>query len=389
MSNLDALYDEYVEVKSMDGIDIYKTTKTGATQQWRQEIQGDKYRIVSGQVNGKLVVSEWTVCKPTNEGRSNERDGAAQAIFEVNANYKKKLDKDYHRTMDTISEGSHILPCMLAHEYSKAKLRKNTPAITEYYLQPKLNGMRCLVNKDGMWTRNGKPIVSCPHIFEALKPAFENNPDLIFDGELYNHIYKDNFNEIMSICKQMKPDAEDLEKSRQFAQYHMYDLQSKENDIFSLRSKRLEKFMSALFDPSCLKLVPTYKIESQEHANSLYAKFIEDLYEGGILRLDALYEGCRTWSLLKWKDFMDAEFILVDLESGDGNWSGKAKRAILKVADGRLFGAGITGTMAFCAKLLDEKRKYIGKPTTVNFFQYTPDGIPLFGRCKEFDRMDV
>ena len=41
------------------------------------------------------------------------------------------------------------------------------------YSQPKLDGIRCIVKKDGMWSRNGKKIISAPHIHESLKPLFE------------------------------------------------------------------------------------------------------------------------------------------------------------------------------------------------------------------------
>src|SRR5271165_4862698 len=98
---------------------IYKTTNSGATQQWSQEIEGSKYRTISGQVNGKLVTSEWTQCIGTNIGRANERTPEQQAIFEVDANYKKKLEKDYHKSIDNIEEGSHIFQPMLAYEYNK------------------------------------------------------------------------------------------------------------------------------------------------------------------------------------------------------------------------------------------------------------------------------
>lgn len=378
---------------SKAGTIIYKTTKTGATQQWAQEILGNKYRTISGQVDGKLITSEWTVCEPTNAGRANERDPAAQAIFEVEANYKKKLDKDYHLSIDNIDEGSHILPCMLAQDYNKALLRKNPPKLETCYSQPKLDGMRCLVNKDGMWTRNGKAIVSCPHIFEALKKLFENCPEVVLDGELYNHDFKANFNEIMSIFKQLKPTEEDLKKSKKFGQYHIYDFPEwgRKDSIktnFGERYLALNATINAINSPY-LRVVRTDRIKSKEHLDQLYyEEYLADGYEGQIIRENKEYEGTRTWSLLKRKEFFDAEYELVDLQSGIGNWSGKAKIAVLKTKDGKQFGAGITGTMEFTAELLKNKDKYIGKMTTVNYTNLTPDGIPRFGRVKELDRID-
>ena len=366
---------------------IYKKTSTGATQMWQQEVEGSKYRTISGQVDGKKVTSAWTQCVVTNEGRANERTPAEQADFEVKANYQKKLEKDYHTSINDIEAGAHIFEPMLAQDYKKAILKKNAPDISTCYSQPKLDGMRCITNKSGMWSRKGKPVPSAPHIFQALKPLFDANPDLILDGELYNPIYADNFPELMSIFKQSKPTQEDLDKSKQFGQYHVYDLPSDEG-TFGVRFNELGNLVNKLNSPYII-LVPTALVKSQEHLDELYKSYLEAGFEGQIVREDAPYENKRTWSLLKRKEFLDAEFELVDLLEGLGNWAGKAKSALLKLPDGRTFNAGITGTMEFTADLLKNKDKYIGKKTTVNFFQYTPYGMPLFPRVKELNRQDA
>ncbi len=44
-----------------------------------------------------------------------------------------------------------------------------------------------LPKKNGLWTRNGKPYVSCPHIIELLKPIFDIHPTWVIDGEVYSH----------------------------------------------------------------------------------------------------------------------------------------------------------------------------------------------------------
>ncbi len=67
---------------------IYKRTSTGAVQRWHQEINPNnpsQYRTVSGQVDGKLVESEWKTCEGTNIGKKNERTPEQQAVFEVKA----------------------------------------------------------------------------------------------------------------------------------------------------------------------------------------------------------------------------------------------------------------------------------------------------------------
>ena len=71
---------------------LFARTNTGAIQEWIIEIEGNKYRTVYGQVDGKKITTEWTVAVPTNIGRSNERDGDKQAVFEAKALWKKKRE---------------------------------------------------------------------------------------------------------------------------------------------------------------------------------------------------------------------------------------------------------------------------------------------------------
>lgn len=388
---------------------IYKQTSTGATQQWQQEINPEnlgQYRTVSGQVGGKLVYSEWKQCQPTNVGKANYRSPEQQAIFEVEANYRKKLERDYHETTD-VSSGSKVFECMLAYEYTKRlekKVSKAFPAMNYkgLYSQPKLNGMRCPHLQDGPWTRNGKKIVSIPHITETLKYLYQSYPEVVLDGELYNHRFRDDFNELMSIFKQLKPTEQDILKSREFGQYHLYDITVNsdveyefngytlnKNTPFSERITILEQMVKEINSPY-IHFVTTTEVNSKEELDALYKEYAMNGYEGQMIRIaNSVYENDRTWSLIKRKDFFDKEYTLKDILEGKGNWAGKAKAALLEREDGKEFKAGITGSMAFCEELLKNKHKYIGKPTTVNFQVLSPDGIPIFGRCKEFARMDV
>ena len=159
---------------------IYKKTKGGKTQEWTAEVDGCKYRTIAGQSDGKKVTSEWTVCYPKNEGKANATTAEEQALKEAQALRKKKLERDYHEEVGNIEEKRHFEP-MLAEKWEDRKDEIKFPI----YSQPKLDGIRCIVKNDGMWTRAGKPIISAPHIFNALEPLFAANPGLIFDGELY------------------------------------------------------------------------------------------------------------------------------------------------------------------------------------------------------------
>jgi len=347
---------------------LYHIDENGNTRTWMMERVGNKYRTVSGIEGGKLVISEWKEVYGKNAGKANATTDDQQADLEVKALYKKKLDRKYHTSKETIEEGSKIIEPMLADKYkgwdSKWK---------HVFTQPKLDGMRCIATKNGLFSRQGKPIVSAPHIIQELAPLFELSPNLILDGELYNHELRDNFNELISIARQTKPTQDDLNKSASMIQYHVYDMVWKEH--FYNRLTYLESIIGSL-KSNVIKLVDTFSAENSEKLDQQYANFLENGYEGQMIRIDAPYENKRSKSLLKRKEFIDEEFEVIEILEGQGNWSGYAKSVQCKTKEGVVFNAGIKGTQEFTKELLN--RKPIPKTATVRYQNITPDGSLRF-----------
>lgn len=371
--------------------EVYKKTGAGKTQVWYMQIDGDKYRSFTGHVDGKMNTSEWTTAVPTNVGKSNERLGPAQAVFDVEAMYKKKTDKEYHYDINNIETAKHFLP-MLALELEKVK--DSIGYSDPFYAQPKLDGYRAVIQNDcKLKSRNGKPFVAAPHITEYLKPLFAKYPDLILDGELYNHDYCDDFYELSSIFKTQKVTAEDLELSEKVTQYHVYDMPSVKG-LYSERYAALQKLFADEDVNKYLRLVDTTFILAFD-IESHYERMLDLGYEGQILRRNAMYENKRTKNLIKNKPFDDAEFIIIAIEEGKGNWAGKAKKVKFLLdptkpaTEDNIGGAGIKGEKAFLVEVLKNRDYYLMKPTTIRYFGKTKDGKPRHGRVKEFARSDV
>lgn len=160
---------------------LYKIDTKGKTRVWWMEYDHEKYRTHAGIDGGKIVVSGWQYPTMKNVGRSNETTVVEQVKAEVAAEYTNKLNQGkYHNSKSKADmSGASFHECMLADKYNPKKHNQ-----FPYYSQPKLDGVRCLVSKYGMQSRNGKPIVSAPHILEALQPFFDKYPDVILDGEL-------------------------------------------------------------------------------------------------------------------------------------------------------------------------------------------------------------
>jgi DNA ligase-1 len=360
---------------------IYKKTKTGATQEWTIEIEGNKYRTHSGQVGGAITTNEWTVVYGKNTGKANGTTDEEQALKEAEAKRTKKLESGYFEDVNNIDTKQYFEP-MLAAKWEDYKDKIQYPI----YSQAKLDGIRCILTKDGMFSRNGKPIISAPHIFDSVKPLFETNPDLIFDGELYADKFANDFNKIVSLVKKTKPTADDLKESKELIEYHIYDLPSS-NKNFIHRAYDLAILFETRSElhPHC-RIVETYKVPSEDVVTELYEKYVEEGYEGQMLRLDSKYENKRSKSLLKHKSFVDEEYQILDIVEGEGNRSGTAGYMVFNTGEGKRFKSNIKGTWEETAEMLKNKKELIGKQATIKYFNLTPDGIPRFPFVINIDR---
>ena len=266
---------------------------------------------------------------------------------------------------------------MLAKDWYKEKNKVKFPI----YSQPKLDGIRCIVRADGMWSRNGKKIIPAPHIFEAMKHLFEADPTLIFDGELYADKFANDFNAICSLVKKTKPTESDLLESAKAIEYHIYDLPSCE-DVFTVRSTEL----SNIDLPECCKLVPTYKVVCENDINKQYEIYINEGYEGQMLRLDGEYENKRSKYLLKHKSFIDEEYTILGVEEGIGNKTGMVGSFIFESKTGKRFNSSPKFNWEECTKMWNDRENLIGKSATVKYFNLTPDGVPRFPYVTKIDR---
>jgi DNA ligase 1 len=360
---------------------IYKKTKTGATQEWTIEVSDNKYRTHSGQVGGQITTNAWTVVYGKNIGRANATTDNEQAMAEAVAKRTKKLESGYFEDVNNINEQQYFEP-MLAAKWEDYKDKIQYPIFS----QPKLDGIRCIITKDGMFSRNGKPIISAPHIYESLKPLFENNPQLIFDGELYADKFANDFNKIVSLVKRTKPTADDLTDSKKNIQYWIYDLPS-EDDTFQMRSQALyDLFMEwSYFNSHCIN-VDTDICNSEAEVMELYGEYVNKGFEGQMLRMDGKYENKRSKSLLKHKSFIDEEYTILDICEGEGNRTGTAGYMVFQTADGKRFKSNVKGTWEETAEMLKNKTQLIGKQATIKYFNLTPDGIPRFPFVINIDR---
>ena len=273
---------------------------------------------------------------------------------------------------------------MLAHKYDEKKIDWSEPV----YIQPKLDGVRCLFTKDGAYSRTGKKFMNLAHIELALIPFFKKQPDVVLDGELYNHKLKRDFEKIISLVRKQKPTANDRLDAQHLVQFHVYDyFDGVMYDAYKTRMQQLA--CSDIYDAQ-IKRVPTLLVDTYSYARQLHEEFLENGYEGSIIRLNGLYKHGRSYDLMKFKDFSDTEATIIGYEAGKGKRTGTLGKFLMQDDEGNEFGCppGKGFTYKDLKLILDNIHDYIGQRATFTYFQRTQAGSyrhPLFKTLRNYE----
>ena len=275
---------------------------------------------------------------------------------------------------------------MLAHKFDIERVDYSQPV----YIQPKLDGVRCLFTANGAYSRNDKQFMNVKHIEMSLKPFFDQNPDVVLDGELYNHKLKHDFEKIISLVRKQKPTDEYRINAQHLVQFHVYDYFSMDSHYESYKHRMDNLTVSDIYS-ACVKYVPTYRVYKHEEAlNMHHDAFLADGYEGSILRLNGLYKHGRSYDLMKFKDFSDAEATIVGYELGKGKRTGTLGKFMMLDDEGVTFGCppGKGYNYKDLANMLKNINDYIGKRATFTYFQRTNAGSyrhPLFKCIRNYE----
>jgi DNA ligase-1 len=273
---------------------------------------------------------------------------------------------------------------MLAHPVGKKEFDKDS------FIQPKLDGVRCYITKNGAFSRNHKRFMNVQHILDELVPLFTKYPHIVLDGELYNHEYKDNFNKIISLVRKQTPSDAERNEAK-VIQFHNYDIVETSPDIkrsFEQRKSMIND-LNWEFNLRYCKTVETYRVENDVTARLMYYQFTNKQgYEGAILRNNKPYENKRSYNLQKYKEFHDTEATIIGWVEGQGKRTGTIGKFLARDTDGNEFGMPVMDKMPILQKMYDIADWYIGKTATFTYFQRTPSGSyrhPLFKSIRNYE----
>ena len=367
---------------------LFSLNSNGSIQRWQISVKENCIIKTYGQIGGKVQTVTDTIKNGKSIGRSNETTPDEQAISEATAQWEKKQKSGYTKIesdarkgkVDTKFVTGGIEP-MLAHKFRDHSAKIQYPA----FVQPKLDGIRCIAMiQDGvctLWSRTRKPINSMPHIVAELEDRFRSvfedqfaHCTITLDGELYNHAYKDKFEEIVSLVRPDAPKA-----GHEVVEYHVYDI-ADSLDTFDVRSEMLHTVHLKPSSKNPLKhivCVETVEVD-QEGVTEHFTKYRKMGYEGAMLRnAKSLYENKRSYGLQKIKEFDDAEFEVTGVEAGRGRMSECAIFCCTtKLGDN--FMCKMEGSLDALKVYLQKPKSVIGKMLTVRYQGMTNGNVPRF-----------
>jgi len=262
------------------------------------------------------------------------------------------------------------------------------------FMQPKLDGVRCVIQFEGKssvdprvvaYSRTGKQWLNIEHILMNLKPWFYLNPDVILDGELYNHDLKDDFNKIISLVRKSKPTDQDRLDASDLTQFHCYDIID-ETKTFEERNRFITQ---AVPRNHCVHHVPTTKgICSEDQAKAIHQMNLNTGYEGSIVRTNDTYACKRSHNLRKFKDFHDTEATITGWVEGKGKRIGTIGKFLAVDSEGNEFGMPVMDKFKYLQDNFKLMQGYVGKTATFTYFERTKANSyrhPLFKAIRDYE----
>lgn len=370
---------------------LYKKSKK-AIQEWKISVRMNEdgscdILSVHGQVDGKMQTDVVEVKKGKNIGKSNETTPFEQACSQAQSKWNKQIDKGYTEDPSGESKSDVILP-MLAEKYEKKSKHIVFPA----YVQPKLNGCRCLSyikNDQRVYqSRLGKLWSSLSHLTNDLDKL--GIP--ITDGEIYCHGMS--LQDILSLVKKERIDSEEFGVATKDLQYWIYDIVDDSKSFEQRKDILLKRFMDCnaesvkitsdivVFKYNNIVYVPTLYVVNEDNINTLMNMFLNAKYEGAIVRnKHAVYQiNKRSNDLQKVKIVLDEEFEII---GGYCVETGREKGTCIfkcKTQEGKEFDVRPKGTMKKRKWYWDHLDELIGKMLTCEFQEWTKEKTPFHAR---------
>lgn len=355
----------------------------------RYLLEGNKVTYEWGTVGGAVQSETRVFSEGKNIGKANEKSPEQCCFEDTITRARKKFEKGYQfiegedlvmgNMNKTVNLADTEIPKpMLALVYNEHP--KKFDGVGMVYVQPKLDGNRCLINRftGKMYSRSRKEISHLPEIGKAVVDACAHLPNFVewVDGELYAHNMT--FNDIQTALRRWKHvDKEGTKELQEKIRFHVFDV------VADLKwSDRLD-LLDHIDENALIERVPTALIKLDD-LESFHKSFIDQGYEGIIIRKDGIgYEQKRSASLFKHKTFMDIEGTVIGYNAEEHDPS-KLGSLIIQLKEGTV-DARPAMTAEMKAHIWANQDKFLGLTATLKFQELdAKTGIPRFPVLKAF-----
>jgi ATP-dependent DNA ligase len=373
--------------------------------------------VVTGLVGHQPVTSEvTTVRQGKNLGKKNRTNCWTQAVREAEAKWKKAADRRA-AVPDGARPARAVVPPMLLSGFNDSP-----PKTWPQYVQKKLDGVRAMVYP---WTpevaaatrlppddaaraaetgavvlSRTQKVVPAWHLAAAARPFLAARPTAALDGELVAHGPGGALLPLQEISGMSRNPR--TAGALRLEVFDVYDSALPDAPF----SERTTWTRHPLLGSPLIGVVETVLVDSLGAAEDLHRAHLDSGHEGSVVRApDGAYvpsfNGHRSKNTLKWKPRLSQEFQCVGFAAGE---KGKAEGAIMweieiPPRDGHpkrritidpnmtlaerkaLFSRLTANPRAFAKEFKD-------RPLTVEFFNWSEDGVPMQAKAVGFRDWD-
>ncbi|QYB17618.1 DNA ligase [Pacmanvirus S19] len=355
---------------------------------------------------GKIKKSVPTIVhKGKNLGKASATNVVCQALRDAYSLHNKQLKKSVSATK--LTTAVEKLPPMLAQVFKDQKVPPKIDAQNHVFVQRKYNGVRTVATLDMtkvngnhvsrviMYSRRKILYPGFSYIKAELMPVLEmywgENRQLYLDGEIYLHGVP-----LQEISGYARKEEQPTDLRVDFMIYDCFVANEPELK-FSERKLILDEIFEN-FELKHCKEVETFEATSKEEIDDLYKIFLEEGFEGAMVRVDSPYRysfnerHCKD--LLKLKPTYDAEYEIARWETGEKGKAAGALMIVCKTADGKEFpvtpAMELPDRMALAKKMSEIEpngrthfeNHWLGKQLIVLYDELSKDNVPQRARTK-------
>ena len=250
-------------------------------------------------------------------------------------------------------------PIIANAQLAKVYQQDNAPAIENYLVSEKFDGVRAIWTGTELITRNDN-LIHAPAWFVA------DLPNVRLDGELWTK--HGDFSALSGIVRTQKPRDSDWQK----VTYQIFDMPD-QTSPFQTRYENYLNLVNRINRPH-IQAVQQHHFKTEQALSTFFEQIVQLGGEGVMLHLaSATHKSGRSDALLKLKPYLDNEAVVIDYLPGKGKYQGMLGALRVETAEGLQFNIG-TG-------LTDQQRQEppkIGATITYRYQGFTKNGVPRF-----------